>query len=421
MKQKKFCLLLILIMLFSLSSNVFASNDGTQAEPKIYGKSAITVDLETGEIIYAKDIDKKVYPASTTKLMTALLLAENKNKTDILKYTQGAKSQPEYSLNVNLHTIDVGETMSAADTMDGLLLYSGNDVAYMIAENVDKSVKDFSDRMNAEVSKLGLKNTHFVTPNGLHDANHYTTAYDLSVIAGTAFKNPWVKESMGKLKSSIKTSKGTIFIVENRNKLLGKDGCIGGKTGYTIPAGKCLVAVYERGGRKILGVVMDSVYDANDSFVFDDMKKIIDWSYSAKATTLHNKDSVISTKALKYRPLGFIGPEKTIDVPILVKDNVTYYDNTVNKGELKESVSLNNLTLSNLKGNNAVGTLTLNERNLSKEYKLYANVPKGALTKNNLPIYGAAAGVVIVVLGAIAFIVKKLASINRRKRRGKYI
>lgn len=421
MKKKKLSLLLTFIFIFSLAFNVFAAENNSKPEPQIYGKSAITIDIDTGEIIYAKDIDKQMYPASTTKLMTALLLAENKNKSDMLKYTQGAKSQPEYSLNVNLHPIDVGEEMSSSNAMDGLLLYSGNDVAYMIADNVGKDVKDFSDKMNAEVKKLGLKNTHFITPNGLHDPNHYTTPYDLSIITRTAFKNDWVRETIAKQKSTIKTSKGTTFIVNNTNKLLGKDGCLGGKTGYTSPAGRCLVAVYERNNRKILGVVMNSVYDQNDVVVFEDMKKIIDWSYEAKPVALHSKDSVITTKTIKYKPLVFIGPERSINVPIVIKEDVNYYNNQINKAELKENINLSNINLSSLKGTNPIGTLVVKERTASKEFKLYSDVPKGTVMKTNLPIYGAAAAVVLVVLGVVGFAIKKILDIKRRKRRGKYI
>ncbi|WML34546.1 D-alanyl-D-alanine carboxypeptidase family protein [Clostridium sp. OS1-26] len=420
MKQRKLSILLIFIFILSLNINVFAAGDSQKTEPQIYGKAAVTIDMQTGEIIYSKDIDKQMYPASTTKLLTALLLAENKNKTDMLTYTQDAKAQPEYSLSVNLHPIAVGEKMSADNAMDGLLLYSGNDVAYMIADNIGKDAKDFSDKMNEKIKQLNLSNTHFVTPNGLHDPNHYTTAYDLSVIARAAFQNPWVKESMGKLKSTIKTSSGTTYLIENRNKLLGTDGCIGGKTGYTVPAGRCLVAIYDRGGRKILGVVMNSVYDQNDAFVFDDMKKVIDWSYAAKPVSLHTKDSVITTKTVKYKPLVFIGPEKSIDVPITIKEDINYYDNATNKKDLKEVVNLNDIKVSNLKGTDPIGTLTIKERSASRDYKLYSALPKGALMKNNLPIYGVALLAVLASLGVIAFAVKKILDIKRKRRRGKY-
>lgn len=419
MKQKRLSIFLIFIFILSLNINVFAANDQTP-EPQIYGKAAVTIDMQSGEIIYAKDIDKQMYPASTTKLLTALIFAENKTKTDVLTYTQDAKVQPDASLNVNLHPIDVGETMSAKDAMDGLLVYSGNDVAYMIAENVSKTSADFADKMNAEIKKLNLSNTHFVTPNGLHDPNHYTTPYELSVIANAAFQNPWIKETIGKSKSTIKTSKGTTFLIDNTNKLLGKDGCIGGKTGYTLPAGRCLVAFYERDGRKILGVVMGSVYDQKDSFVFDDMKKIIDWSYAAKPINLHKKDSVITTKTVKYKPLVFIGPEKSINVPIVIKDDILYYNNASSKKELKETTKLNDIKVSDLKENGQVGTLTIKERNASKDYKLYANLPKDVLLKNNLPIYGAALLAVLASIGIIGFVVKKIFDLSKKRKRGKY-
>lgn len=420
MKQKRLSILLIFIIILSLNINVFAAGDSEKTEPQIHGKSAISIDIQTGEIIYAKDIDKQMYPASTTKLLTALLLAENKKKTDMLTYTQGAKAQPEYSLNLNIHPINVDEKMSADNAMDGLLLYSGNDVAYMIAENVGKDAKDFSDKMNEKIKKLNLSNTHFVTANGLHDPDHYTTAYDLSIIARAAFENPWVKESMGKLKSTIKTSSGTTFSIENRNKLLDKDGCIGGKTGYTIPAGRCLVTIYDRGGKKILGVVMGSKYDQNDTFVFDDMKKIIDWSYASKPVTLHKKDSVIATKTVKYKPLVFVGPEKSINVPVTIKEDINYYDNEINKKELKEITNFSEIKVSNLKGTDPIGTLTIKERNASRDYKLYSALPKGTLMKNNLPVYGAALLVVLASLGVIGFVIKKILDIKRKKRRGKY-
>ena len=158
-----------------------------------------------------------------------------------------------------------------------------------------------------------------------------------------------------------------------------------------------------------------------DTFVFDDMKKIIDWSYEAKPTTLHKKDSVLTTKTIKYKPLGFIGPYRSINVPIIVKDDVNYYDNQINKKELKENLNLENLNISSLKGANPIGTLAIKQRDASKEYKLYANVANEVLLKNNLPIYGIAAAISLATLGVIAFIIKKVLDIKRRKRRGKYI
>ena len=417
MKHKRFFSLIVLFLVFSMSSNVFAAaSDGTTKLPTIYGEAAITVDVATGEIIYAKNVDKQMYPASTTKLMTALLLAENREKTDEIKYTQIAKYQPADSLNVNFHPIGLDETMSGADVMDGLLLYSANDAAYMIADSVSGNPTNFMNMMNDKAAKLKMSGTHFVTPNGLHRPDHYTTPYDMSILSRVSYLNPWVKESMGKKQNTISTSKGTTFKIENSNKLLGEDGCIAGKTGYTSPAGRCLVAFYVRNGREIMGVVMGSVMDASDTYVFNDMKKIIDYSYYLQKAVLYAKNSVIKTETLKYKPLGFFGPEKTVSVPLIAKEDVSYYDNEANKKDLKENINLTSIDLSNLKGNKSIGTLKLTEKGKVKTYKLYSTVSKGTLVKNSIPIYLMAAGIFILFLIGIVFIIR-IINLNKRKRR----
>jgi len=419
LKKKRLTAILTLLIVLIMNLNVLAAGENI-AKPDIYGQAAITVDVQTNEIIYEKNIDLKMYPASTTKLLTALLLAENKNKTDLLTYTESAKSQPEYSLNVNLQPIQVGEKMSAKDAMLGLLLYSGNDVAYMIADNVSGNATAFMAKMNEKIQALKLKNTHFVTPNGLHDVNHYTTAYDLSVIGIEAFKNPWVKEAAGTKSANITVSSGISMNIENRNKLLGKNGCIDGKTGYTSQAGKCLVTLYERDGRQILGVVMNSVYDKDDLFVFNDMEKIIDWSYSAKKTTLFSKGSVIKTETFMYKPFVFAGPVKTIDVPLIAKEDITYYDNDVNKAELKENYKFNNIGLTTLIGAKSIGTLSLEERSSIKTYNIYSGLSLFSILKANLVLYTGLLAGLAVLIALIIVAIKKLGGRNRNRKGRNY-
>lgn len=397
MIKKKFYIFITIIILLSVNFNVYAKDSKNSNPPNIYGESAITVDMQTGEIIYAKNIDKKMYPASTTKLLTALILAQNKEKNSTLKYTRDAKLQPAASLNVDIHPIAVGDTLSSSSVMDALLLYSANDMAYVIAENISKNPADFAEEMNKKVKEFNLKNTHFVTPNGLHNPNHYSTAYDMSIIAGHAFDNPWIRETMAKAASTIKTSSGISFSLKNRNKLLGKDGCIAGKTGYTIPAGRCLVTVYERSGRKMLGVVMKSVYDPADTYVFNDMENIINWSYSQDPSVLYKKNSIVANKTVKYKPLGF-GPSVSISVPIKVSDNVTYYENYVNNSELNKSINLNSITSSRLDGKSPIGTLKIKERDNLKQYNLYSGLTRKYIMKKSLPVYISAIVFIIIIL-----------------------
>ncbi|ERI89992.1 serine-type D-Ala-D-Ala carboxypeptidase [Clostridiales bacterium oral taxon 876 str. F0540] len=417
MKRTAISFLLASLLVVANVGQVKAADNGM---PKIQGKAGITMDIETGEIIYNSNIDEKEYPASTTKLMTALLFAENKNKNDEIKYTDSAKQQPEYSLDKNLHKMQIGESMSASDTMDALLLFSANDVAYMIGDNVSGNTQKFVELMNDRAKKLGLKNTHFVSPNGLHDPEHYTTSYDLSVIAREAFKNDWVRETMAKKNSKITTSTGTILLLENRNKLIGVDGCVGGKTGYTEPAGRALVAFYERNGRKMVGVVMKSVYDSKDSVVFEDMKKIIDWSYNAKQVELHKNGDTVKTETLSYKPFRFFGPEKKVDVPFVIHEDIKYYDNEINKKELKEDYNLDKINVWNLSSDKSVGTLNVKEREANRSFKLYSTVSTKDIVKQNIALYiGLGLAVIIIILGLLALILK-IKNTRRRSSRTYY-
>ncbi len=409
MKRRNRLLLFTLVFTLIFSTTAFAA-----VKPlELIGKAAISVDMDTNEIIYTKNIDNKVYPASITKLITALLLAENKSSTDNLLYTESAKKQPPYSYNLNVHPIAVGDTMSADNVMDALLLYSGNDIAYMIADNVGGNAENFAKMMNDEAVKLGMKGSHFITPNGLDDINdqHYTTAYDLTLAGRAAYKNDWVKQSMAKKTSSIKSANGPVATVENRNKLLGVDGCIGGKTGLTLKAGRCLVAIYERNGRHIIGVVMNSENDAKDTKVFEDMQKLIDFSYSAPKEVLNKKDTAIKTISVPYKVIPFIGPERTVNIPLESKEDVTFYNNDVKP---LTSVKVDGINPWKLNKETSVGTLDFKQRDAAKSYKLYPMISKSTLIKDNVIIYAAAAIILIVVL---VLIILLISSINRRKNR----
>lgn len=418
--KRRFFTSIALTLTLTIFSPLCMSTKAKTNEPNILGKSALTMDLETGEIIYSKDPDSKRYPASISKLMTAILLAENKQKTDVISYTELAKKQPEYSFNLNIKPRSVGETMSATDSMKTLLLYSANDEAYAIAENVGGSVEGFQKMMNDKAKELGMSNSHFVTPNGLHDADHYTTAYDLAILAKAAYSTPWVKETMAMKKETVKTSAGTIAIIENRNKNLGVDGCIGGKTGYTEASGRSLVALYERDGKKIVGVVLKSVYDSKDSQVFNDMKSLIDWSYAAERTTFYKSGETLKTVSVPYKSFRFFGKEKTIEVPLTIKEDVAYYDNALNEAESKLDFKVEDINPWKLDGTKKVAEATLSQRSYEKTYDLYTTVKSSDLVKANMGSYIMLILGIIVVLALIIIITSKIKTSSRKKHRSRY-
>ena len=172
---------------------------------------------------------------------------------------------------------------------------------------------------------------------------------------------------MGKKTSAIKSTNGPVATVENRNKLLGVAGNIGGKTGLHIKAGRCLVSIYERNGRHIIGVVMNSENDATDTKVFEDMQKLIDYSYAAKKDVLHKKDTAIKTVSVPYKVIPFIGPEKTVNIPLESKEDVTFYNNDVKPQTSIKAYSINPWKLNK---DTSVGTLDLKQRDAQKSYKL---------------------------------------------------
>jgi D-alanyl-D-alanine carboxypeptidase len=414
MKRTALGLLLASLLIVTNVGNVKAAEN---ALPKIEGKAGIVMDIDTGEIIYANNIDSKQYPASTTKLLTGLLFAESKKKTDAIKYTESAFSQPEYSLGKTLARgkMKVGDTMSGQDVMDALLIYSANDSAYMVADAVSGDANKFADLMNERINKLGLKNTHFIIPNGLDNPDHYTTPYDLSVIGREAFKNEWVRETLAKKGSTITTSAGVIMMIENRNKLLNIDGWkAGGKTGLTDLAGRAFVAFYEKDGRRLAGVVMKSTYGSDDTAVFDDMKKIVDWSLNQKPVTLHKNGDTLKTETISYKPFKFFGPEKTIKVPLFIQEDINYYDNDVNKKEIKEEYNIEKLNVWKLSSDEPAGTLSVKQREAVKNVNLYTTISTNDIVKANIVLYLLSAVGIIVAAFVLMIVVLKVKH-SRRK------
>lgn len=430
LKHKFLSTLISFTLIFSISSTTFAATTATSSAPNIVGKAAISIDAETGEVIYSKNPDNKIYPASTTKLLTALLLTKNKKPSDILTYSNSAKEQPEFSLNKNIHPIKVGEKISADNVMQGLLIYSGNDMAYVIASNILGKINDstnetknsFSSIMNKEVQALGLKNTHFITPNGLHDDNHYSTPYDMSKLAKTAFENKWIYDTISKQKSTVYTEDKVKFPITNTNKIIDPKEpvydktCIGGKTGSTSNAGKCLIALYNRNGRKIIGVVMKSVYDSKDIQVFKDMENLINYSYENLPTTLHKKSTPYSTIKVSYKPFKFWGPEKSANINLFLDKDIVYYKNQLNDTEKSITQNISNINPWKLNSNNPVGTVTFTERGITKTYKLYPSISTKDLLGANKLLYGLTFIGIIVVLGVLITLVFKITKRSKSKK-----
>lgn len=413
MRKKGLNLFICLLMLFTIASNSLTLAE--QPKLNMKGSIAVAYDIETGELIFTENLDEVTYPASITKLMTAILLAENKNKTDMLTYTESAAIQPAYSYGKNVEMVLVGDEMTASDAMDALILYSGNDIAYMIADNVAGNVDNFVKMMNDKAKELGMTSTNFVTPNGLDNngANHVSTAYDLAKLAEAAYENDWVRETMAKKTSTVRTLRSIPREITNRNKNVGIDGCIGGKTGFTEKAGRCLAAIYERDGRTLIGVVMKSENNFEDTVVFEDMNTLMDYAFSAERNLVYGKNEELKKLEVEYNLLPFIGPKKTIEIPVTVAEDIMLYDNNIEPTlDFKFNEDLN---LWRVKESTPIGELTITQKDFEKKLELYSSFTPMELIKANFIIYLAIFIGLIIVIALITKLILTLKNNNRRK------
>jgi len=416
-KKKILALWMFFTLVFTFSFSTIAL---AESQPEIVGTSAIVMDLETKEIIYSKNIDEKKQPASITKLMTALLLAENKSKTDLLTYPAAALKEAPYSYGLNVHPVTPGDTFNAKDAMDILLLYSGNDIAYMIAENVGGTKDKFIDMMNEKAKALGMTNTNFVTPNGLDDNtdDHYTTAYDLALLLDAVYSNEWIRETMSKKESEVKSTNGPSSVVENRNKLIGVDGNIGGKTGYTEKSGRCLAALYQRNGHTVATVVLGSEYNFPvDTQVFEDTKNLANYGFNAQKEIFKTKGSQVSEVTMEYNILPLIGPKKAIKIPVTIHEDISLYPTDLEPEFTSQPGKINIWTLSKDK---SIGKATVALKGYEKQYDIYSGISNMDIIKSNILYYLLALLVLIILAALVTLVVSKINKKRKKKRRRIY-
>lgn len=231
-------------------SSINVSSEAIE-KPSINSRAAIVYERSSGIILFGKNENEKRKMASTTKIMTAIVVIEKCNLEDIVTISQKAASTG--GSHLGLHTDD---KISIHDLLYGLLLCSGNDAAVALAEYVGGNISNFSNLMNSKALELGLVSTHFVTPHGLDDDDHYTTAYELALITNYALKNEIFHNIVGTKNYTISIN-GYSKNLSNTNELLGNlDGVYGVKTGFTNGANRCLVTSVKRDNMDLICVVL---------------------------------------------------------------------------------------------------------------------------------------------------------------------
>lgn len=304
MKQKIAVILVLCILLTSsIPSFAITSND----KLTITAESAILIDADTGDIIFEKNSNKLMYPASTTKIMTAILTLENANLNDKIiidketPFTDGSRIY-----------VREGEEFTVEQLLYALLIESANDAAVALAKHISGSIEEFAKLMNKRAKELGAKNTHFTNPHGLPDHEHVTTAYDLAIIAKYGMTIPKFREIVKTVRYKIPPTnkQPETRYLKNRNRLLwgiggrnrikykGKwidikyDLVDGIKTGYTTEAQQCLVATAHKDNRRLISVVLKSIR----TNVYVDTRTLLDYGFdNFKSINIVNFGEIIRT------------------------------------------------------------------------------------------------------------------------------
>ncbi len=254
-------------------------------------RSAIILDRTSKNILYGKNEYRKVKMASTTKIMTAIVILENCDLSQTVQVSKKAAGTGGSRLGLKAN-----DKITVNDLLYGLLLCSGNDAAVCLAEVCSGSVKDFSDLMNSKAEELGLKNSHFETPHGLDSDEHYTTAYELALLTNYALENPTFKKMVG-TKTYTVTINGYPKTLSNTNELLGNlNGVYGVKTGFTNGANRCLVTACKRDNMDIICVVLGC---DTKKFRTSDSIKLIEYAF--KNYEYVNIKNIIDEKFLIWK------------------------------------------------------------------------------------------------------------------------
>lgn len=285
MKKRFFIIMTLIITLFSLYTLSLA--DTTENDFQIYSSGSVLIDAKTGKILLQKDMNKQLYPASTTKILTAILAIENLNLDSKLTASRSAvMSIPSGYSNAG---IKVGESLSVSDLLEMFLIHSANEVGYIFAEEISGNIDNFANLMNQKASELGCTNTHFTNPSGIHDVNHYSTAYDMALIAKYCMQNETFRNIVNK--KSCKFSATDLYPEEryfkNTNSLLDSSNryyyeyAIGIKTGFTTQAKNCLIAGAKKDGIELIAVMLGAEATENgQSGRYVDAKNFFDFGFS---------------------------------------------------------------------------------------------------------------------------------------------
>ncbi|MDE6405223.1 MAG: D-alanyl-D-alanine carboxypeptidase [Lachnospiraceae bacterium] len=308
--------------------------DNWPVGPQISAQAAILMDANTGVILYSKNIHERLYPASTTKIMTALLAMEKGNLDDMVEFSHDAVfSVPSDGSNMGM---DVGESISLEECLYGIMVASANEAANAAGEYISGSIEDFVGLMNERAEEIGCTDTHFVNPNGLHDPQHYTSAYDLALISSFFFRNEMLCKisNTGRYHFEATPTQPDDFYKNNKHKLINGEipyeGILGGKTGYTDDSRQTLVTCAEQNGMRLVCVVFKE--ESPDQF--NDTVELFDYGFhNFQVLNISENEKKYNIEATGFLQIGndVFGSSKPIlsidtDSYVIIPNTVSFQD-----------------------------------------------------------------------------------------------
>ncbi len=343
---------------------VLASAPKQVTPPQITARSSILVDPDTSQVLYEYNADEPLPNASTTKILTAIIVLEESTLSDPVVVSNRAATTPEQSI-----WLQEGETLTVEQLLYALLLRSANDAAVALAEHVSGSVEAFAELMNVRAAEMGAVNSNFVTPNGLDAQGHYTTARDLARIASHCMDNPEFRKIVVTDSYELPPSPGNTWarVATNHNRLLEIYPYANGiKTGYTVPAGLCVVGAAETDGRREVSVVLNGGED-----FFQDCATLLDYGFTSFTRVVYARaDEELFRTEVGHLPEGEVTGAAPAELAMVVRlDRL--------RGAMTGTMSYRRWVDYPVEAGQALGTLTVNPDGTSVELPLEAREGAG--------------------------------------------
>lgn len=389
---KKLMILFVTIFILFNTSFVFAASE----KPTLISQAAILMDNKTGKILYSKNENEKMYPASTTKIVTAILTLENCNLDEVVTVSYDAvMSIPD---GYSSAFLQIGEQLTVEQLLQLLLIHSANDAANVLAEYVGGSVESFVSMMNTKINELGLSHTHFTNTFGMHDDNHYTTAQDLAIIMKYCIKNEDFRKLAGSASCAIPaTNKYGTRIYTSTNELIIPTNSnyypylTSGKTGYTSQAGDCLVSCSYKDDLELICVILGGKTINDISTRFSETKTLYQYGYdNYSVKTLLNTNDIVTQIEVSN------GTKDTKNLDLLASNSIyALLENTVSEDKLDFEINLKEDIKAPIEQGENLGDISYTIDGIQYKTDLVASHP---VEKSKLLNYILEIGIVFLIL-----------------------